>query len=377
MATISASRPSRVIVVAFGPREMTSEAVRRAHRLVADGGTVTVVAAHRAAMTDPSTPVGADGLRDAITADAEPVLVLHDDVRIGRESVHAMLRAWRATGHPIVPWSNVAGASHDVDEVVPADDDARGRMARRLALRGVRAAVSQPICVLADGTALRSLAGHFMTVADAVWRDPGMPVTTASKALAHHAGRCRSIPGIDPDPGRPLLVASMIVRDEADRLPGCLASLDGLVDRIEICDTGSTDATVAIAEAAGAHVIHREWRDDFAWARNEVLDRCRDAVYALQIDADERVRCDDPEALRRRLALLADSVRVFTVPIDNLDDAGRVSSTHHALRVLRTDRGFRVVGELPGEEELESALRVAGVRRGAEVEIGDEVLVWE
>ena len=48
-----------------------------------------------------------------------------------------------------------------------------------------------------------------------------------------------------------------------------------------------------------------------------------------------------------------------------------------AFRVLRTDRGFRVVGEVPGEEELEAALRVAGVRRGAEVEIGDEVLVWE
>jgi GTPase len=46
-------------------------------------------------------------------------------------------------------------------------------------------------------------------------------------------------------------------------------------------------------------------------------------------------------------------------------------------RVLRTDRGFRVVGTPPDEEELESALRAAGVRKGAEVEIGDEVLVWE
>jgi GTP-binding protein len=47
------------------------------------------------------------------------------------------------------------------------------------------------------------------------------------------------------------------------------------------------------------------------------------------------------------------------------------------FRVLRTDRGFRVVGDVPGEEELEQALRVAGVRRGAEVEIGDEVLEWD
>ena len=47
------------------------------------------------------------------------------------------------------------------------------------------------------------------------------------------------------------------------------------------------------------------------------------------------------------------------------------------FRVLRTDRGFRVVGEIPGDEELEAALRVAGVRQGAEVEIGDEVFEWE
>jgi GTP-binding protein len=46
-------------------------------------------------------------------------------------------------------------------------------------------------------------------------------------------------------------------------------------------------------------------------------------------------------------------------------------------RVLKTDRGFRVVGEAPTGDELEAALRAAGVRRGAEVEIGDEVLVWE
>jgi hypothetical protein len=45
--------------------------------------------------------------------------------------------------------------------------------------------------------------------------------------------------------------------------------------------------------------------------------------------------------------------------------------------VLKTDRGFRVVGDVPTGDELEAALREAGVRRGAEVEIGDEVLVWE
>jgi len=47
------------------------------------------------------------------------------------------------------------------------------------------------------------------------------------------------------------------------------------------------------------------------------------------------------------------------------------------FRVLRTDRGFRVVGEIPPDDELEEALRGVGVRRGALVEIGDEELEWE
>ncbi|MBA3364583.1 MAG: GTPase ObgE [Actinobacteria bacterium] len=47
-----------------------------------------------------------------------------------------------------------------------------------------------------------------------------------------------------------------------------------------------------------------------------------------------------------------------------------------AYRILRTDGGFRVVGERPGAPELEKALRGAGVRAGDEVEIGDEVLEW-
>jgi GTP-binding protein len=47
------------------------------------------------------------------------------------------------------------------------------------------------------------------------------------------------------------------------------------------------------------------------------------------------------------------------------------------FRVLRTGQGFRVVGIAPEGVELEAALRDAGVRPGSEVEIGDEVVVWE
>jgi len=45
------------------------------------------------------------------------------------------------------------------------------------------------------------------------------------------------------------------------------------------------------------------------------------------------------------------------------------------FRVLRTDRGFRIAGDVPSDEkELTAALKAAGARTGDEVEVGGEVL---
>jgi GTP-binding protein len=55
----------------------------------------------------------------------------------------------------------------------------------------------------------------------------------------------------------------------------------------------------------------------------------------------------------------------------------RPRPSQRGFRILRTDRGFRVVGRAPAGEELEEALRGAGVRKGVLVEIGDEELEWQ
>ncbi len=47
------------------------------------------------------------------------------------------------------------------------------------------------------------------------------------------------------------------------------------------------------------------------------------------------------------------------------------------FRILRTDRGLRVTGTPPGGEALEAALKAAGVRKGQEVEVGGETMVWD
>ena len=51
-----------------------------------------------------------------------------------------------------------------------------------------------------------------------------------------------------------MLSLSMIVRNEEKRLHACLHSVKTIADEMVVVDTGSTDATVAVARAAGARV---------------------------------------------------------------------------------------------------------------------------
>ena len=98
-----------------------------------------------------------------------------------------------------------------------------------------------------------------------------------------------------------MLSFSMIVRNEEARLAGCLASVRELADEMVVVDTGSTDATIAVAEAAGARVEQVEWPGDFAPARNTALTFLK-GDWVLVLDADEQLR---PEVIPSLRALMA------------------------------------------------------------------------
>lgn len=101
---------------------------------------------------------------------------------------------------------------------------------------------------------------------------------------------------------KPTICLSMIVKDEAHVLPRCLASVKRYIDHWVICDTGSTDNTIAVAQAALADVpggvVQHTWQD-FGTNRTLALQLAAEAHcdFTLVIDADETLIVDDPEVL--------------------------------------------------------------------------------
>jgi len=85
---------------------------------------------------------------------------------------------------------------------------------------------------------------------------------------------------------RPTVSACLIVRNEEARLADALRSV-AFCDEVIVVDSGSTDATVALARATGATVVEHPWRG-FGAQRNVGLDRAS-GDWILEIDADERV----------------------------------------------------------------------------------------
>ncbi len=80
----------------------------------------------------------------------------------------------------------------------------------------------------------------------------------------------------------------MIVKNEAQTLPRCLASAQPHVTELIVVDTGSRDETREIAAAHGARVEQFIWCDDFAAARNYALTLVR-CNWVLMLDADEEL----------------------------------------------------------------------------------------
>ncbi len=171
----------------------------------------------------------------------------------------------------------------------------------------------------------------------------------------------------------------MIVRDEADCLAECLASIRELCDEMVVGDTGSTDSSQEIARSFGARVLDVPWSDDFSAARNAVL-RAATGDWLLHLDADEvldeegarQIRelvdqdgagCD---AVELTLANYCDDPRAWRwVPASKDSPYRRHFSGYLAvplLRLFRNGRGYEY--REPVHENISASVREYGGQVG-------------
>ncbi len=89
---------------------------------------------------------------------------------------------------------------------------------------------------------------------------------------------------------RPLLSVGIIFKNEVRCLERCLKSLQPLRERITMAivmaDTGSDDGSREVAARYADILFDFPWIDDFAAARNAVIDRCS-GVWCISVDCDE------------------------------------------------------------------------------------------
>jgi len=92
----------------------------------------------------------------------------------------------------------------------------------------------------------------------------------------------------------------MIAKNAADLLPDCLASV-AWADEIVLLDSGSTDATVEVARAAGVQVYSNPDWQGYGIQRQRAQ-QFATGDYVLMIDTDERVTPELHQAIQRVLA---------------------------------------------------------------------------
>ena len=85
------------------------------------------------------------------------------------------------------------------------------------------------------------------------------------------------------------LTVVILTKNEERHITRALASVASIADRYVVVDSGSTDGTVALAEAHGAKVSENPWINyatQFNWALDQLPD---DTEWVLRLDADEIV----------------------------------------------------------------------------------------
>lgn len=134
----------------------------------------------------------------------------------------------------------------------------------------------------------------------------------------------------------PTVSLCMIVKDEEEMLPRCLASVKDYVDEIVVVDTGSTDRTIEIAKRFGAQIYHHPWEDNFSKHRNQSISYAT-GDWFLILDADEEIIEGTGSVIREAIKEAKfDSIAFQVISLY----AGGKKSLHTQQRLFRNNSGI-------------------------------------
>jgi glycosyltransferase involved in cell wall biosynthesis len=139
----------------------------------------------------------------------------------------------------------------------------------------------------------------------------------------------------------PTLAVVIIAKNEEARIQVCIASVKNFADEVIVVDNGSTDATVALAEQAGAKVIVNAVQRRFDVLRNEGtgLAVCD---WVLQLDADEIVPAPTHSRILETLRDPGDAAGFYLLRKNHfLGVALRYSGSYgYSLKLFRRGKGI-------------------------------------
>lgn len=149
--------------------------------------------------------------------------------------------------------------------------------------------------------------------------------------------------------GNPVLSIGIIFKNDIRCIERCLKALQPLRDvlpcELVMADTGSDDGSREVAEKYADQLIDFPWIDDFAAARNAVIDRCSGDWY-LSVDTDEYL--DEFGQLLELLTAPSQPYNLYRVNIRNYGtyEMDGDFSDFFALRLFRMSFGLRYEGAI-------------------------------
>lgn len=150
---------------------------------------------------------------------------------------------------------------------------------------------------------------------------------------------------------KPLLSIGMIFKNEVRCLERCMKSLEPLRQMIPcelvMADTGSTDGSREIAERYADILIDFPWINDFAAARNAVMEQCSGEWY-LTLDCDEWLGGVIEELavfLKTKKDYNYGSLTIRNYTSDNIGPSGNYAD-FDTIRLIRMSTGTVYIGTI-------------------------------